>query len=117
MTPENIQAMPWTNKLMTVAQFEEWATSRKEAGENINIETCEIDCWYAFDFDPYGIQNRKGELSEEGGVGWNLFVRSSESHGWVSEIDLPREKVKAMYDRIERQAQRRRRETEASHEA
>jgi hypothetical protein len=41
-------------------------------------------------------------------IGSNLFVRSLESDGWVSQCDLPPEKVAAMYARLERESAARR---------
>ena len=44
-----------------------------------------------------------GNLLEEAfQVGTNRCVGSPESNGWIREDDLPPEKVKAVYHRIER---------------
>jgi hypothetical protein len=79
--------------------------SRKEAGRKIDIETCELGRWFAQDADPYGLRQAKGQFPEAmDQIGRHHFVRSTESAGWVCEDDLPIEKVRAMYDRIEREA-------------
>ena len=89
---------------MTTEQLQEWLASRADAGRAVDIETCELGRWPANDFDPYGIREMLGELSEQMcQIGTNRFVRSPESRGWVCEDDLPPAKVKAMYARIERE--------------
>lgn len=89
---------------MTLVEFEQWVARRPEAGRAIDIETCELGRWPAYDADPYGLQDRRGDLPEEmKQVGTNRFVRSPDSGGWVWEGDLPDEKAKAMYDRIHRE--------------
>jgi hypothetical protein len=40
-------------------------------------------------------------------IGTNRWVRSRESCGWINEEDLPLEKVKAIYPRIEREREAR----------
>ena len=75
---------------------------RKEAGLKIDIETCELGWWYGYDCDPYGARPDLPEEMQQ--VGRNRFVRSPESHRWVHEGDLPEAKVKAMYQRIDREA-------------
>ena len=100
---DKLTAMPWTRDQMTLAEFELWVASRKEAGLKIDIETCELGRWYAHDLDPYGVLLAKGELPDElQQIGTNRFVRSSESRGWVHEGDLPTAKGQAIYDRIGR---------------
>lgn len=85
---------------LTYDELPEWLAGRKEAGLKIDIETCKLGCWYAYDLDPYGVL----ELSEEERqVGSNRFVCSPESGGWVWEGDLPPDKAKAMYDRLGRE--------------
>jgi hypothetical protein len=106
MKDDAVQEMPWTSHLMTIAEFGEWIASRAEAGRSIDIETCELDRWKAYDADPYKFLDRKGELREQmKQVGTNRFVRSPESRGWISEDDLPPDKHKAMYDRIRRESE------------
>ena len=101
---DGINRMPWTHRQITIAEFEQWVASRKEAGRGIDIEICERAAWPAYDCDPYGLRERKGDLPEEmQQVGTNRFVRSPESSGWIWEGDLPVEKAKAMYDRIHRE--------------
>jgi hypothetical protein len=99
---------PWPRAQMT-DEARRWLHGRKEAGMQIDIETCELGHWAADDLDPYGILRQLGkELPEElQQVGMNRFVRSSESDGWVWEGDLPEAKAKALYDRIERERQTR----------
>jgi hypothetical protein len=102
---KKMHEMPFTHLLMTPKGFEQWIASRKEAGSKINIETCELGRWNARDFDPYGFLVSRGELPEiMMQFGWNRFVRSPESNGWISADDLPEEKVAAMYNRIHREA-------------
>ena len=49
-----LSRMPWTRDQLTRAQFDAWLASRKEAGRIIDIETCELGRWHAYDCDPYG---------------------------------------------------------------
>src|SRR5262249_48793228 len=80
-----LQAMPWTHNKITLVEFEQWVARRAEAGRAIDIETCELGRWPAYDADPYGLQDRRGDLPEEmKQVGTNRFVRSPDSGGWVS---------------------------------
>jgi len=53
------------------------------AGRAIDIETCEIGKWEAYDADPYGYQELHPEMQQ---IGTNCFVRSPESRGWVCRI-------------------------------
>jgi hypothetical protein len=98
-----LHAMPWTRDQMTPEEMQEWVASRKEAGRQIDIATCELGRWYAYDADPYGADPDLPEEMQQ--VGTNRFVRSPESRGWVCEDDLPLDKVEAMYDRIHREAE------------
>jgi hypothetical protein len=100
MTEDEINRLPWTRDLMTLDEFAQWVASRKEAGAAIDIETCELGRWYAYDLDPYGTRDL---LDEEQQVGTNRWVRSPQSRGWINEEDLPLEKFKAMYARISRE--------------
>jgi hypothetical protein len=54
MMDVEIDRMPWTRDLMTSEEMQQWVASREEAGLKIDIETCELGCWYAYDCDPYG---------------------------------------------------------------
>jgi|SRR6516165_1455234 hypothetical protein len=97
-----LQAMPWTCELMSEQELQRWLASCEEAGRAIDIETCELGSWHAWDCDRYGIRERLGELPEEDmdQVSRNLYVRSPESNGWIFEGDLPTEKSKALRNRI-----------------
>ena len=73
---------------------------RKKAGEAIDVETCEMDLrevtyydWYESDPDPLW----------EGTTCEARFVRSNATYGWVCMYDLPEEKQKALYARMERE--------------
>lgn len=100
ITNDEMQRMPWTNDLMTEDELQRWVADRKEAGRIIDIETCELGSWKAYDCDPYGVRDLPPEMRQ---VGTNRFVRSPASNGWINEGDLPAEKVRAMYDRIDRE--------------
>jgi len=102
MTDEEMQRMPWTRNLMTPEEMQRWVASREKAGLKIDIETCELGCWYAYDCDPYGARPDLPEEMKQ--IGTNRFVRSAESRGWVCEDDLPLASVEAMYERIHREA-------------
>ena len=106
MDERDLQLMPWKRDLMTDDELRQWLASREEAGSKIDVETCEIGCWYAGSFDPYGIREGLGDLSPEldGYIDKFNFVRSPESSGWVCEGDLPPDKGHALYDRIHREA-------------
>jgi hypothetical protein len=102
MMDVEIDRMPWTRDLMTSEEMQQWVASREEAGLKIDIETCELGCWYAYDCDPYGARPDLPEEMKQ--IGTNRFVRSAESRGWVCEDDLPLASVEAMYERIHREA-------------
>src|SRR3974390_1464594 len=105
ITDDEMKRMPWTRDLMTLEEFQLGVGSREEAGLKIDIETCELGRWYAWDLDPYGIREALGDLPEEcKQTGTNRFVRSPESRGWVHEGDLPAASASAMYERIYREA-------------
>ena len=57
------------------------------------------------DLDPYGIGKLLGKNVDmcDGLIGKTWFVRSAESRGWIWNGDLPENKCKAIYDRIERE--------------
>src|SRR6516162_2349942 len=98
---EKLHYLPWGGGEMTLADYQQWVAGRKEAGRKIDIETCELGCWAAYDADPY---NARPDLPEQmRQIGTNRFVRSPESNGWVHEGDLPEAAIKALYDRIERE--------------
>ena len=101
MTDAELNGMPWTLDLMTEAELRAWLASRKQTGAAIDIETCELGYWPAYDADPY---NANPALSDEiKQIGTNRFVRSPESCGWVWEGDLPPASAIAMYARIKRE--------------
>jgi hypothetical protein len=107
---DDLHAMPWSRHMMVSDDLRQWLASREEAGRMIDIETCEIGCWYAnANGDPYGIRDMLGEEThlEKGYTDKFSWVRSPESRGWVNEGDLPPAKARAMYDRIHREAVRR----------
>jgi hypothetical protein len=79
--------LPWTREDLTLEEFRRWVATREEAGLKIDIETCELGRWYAYDCDPYGANANLSEEMRQ--VGTNRFVRSPESRGWVHEGDLP----------------------------
>ena len=85
------------------SDIREWLASRKEAGLKIDIKTCEVGSWHAYDLDPYGLDPDLPEELQQ--IGRNHFVRSPESRGWISVDDLPPEKIDALYDRFERRRQ------------
>src|SRR5262249_15551570 len=95
--------MPLTRDSKTYDQLRDWLASRKEAGRQIDIATCEVEWWYAQVLDPYGIREMLGEEVYYQ-VGRDYFVRSPESNRWIWEGDLPADKAKAMRERIEREA-------------
>ena len=82
-----ISRLPWTRGRFTKAEFQEWLASRKAAGAAIDIATCEVDRWHAYDLDPYGADPDLPEELQQ--IGTNRWVRSPESRGWVHEGDLP----------------------------
>ena len=88
MDERDLQLMPWKRDLMTDDELRQWLASREEAGSKIDVETCEIGCWYAGSFDPYGVREGLGDLSPEldGYIDKFNFVRSPESSGWVCEV-------------------------------
>ena len=98
---DRITAMPWTTDQLSDDELRAWLASRKEAGRNIDIETCEWGWWYAQIMDPYGIRQALGEFPEDlDQIGRSRFVRSPTSRGWVSVYDLPAEKAHALHARI-----------------
>jgi hypothetical protein len=104
LTDEEMHRMPLTRGGLTIKEFEVWYASRKEVARSVDIETAEIERWPAYDADPYGIKEAKGELDESmQQIGKSMWVRTSNTRGWVCEDDLSREQSKAMCDRLERE--------------
>ena len=99
-----LSRMPWTRDQLTRAQFDAWLASRTEAGRVIDIETCELGRWQAYDCDPYGAKSILPDEMKQ--MGTNRFVRSPTSNGWINEADLPVEKIHAMHERIRRRSYR-----------
>jgi hypothetical protein len=66
---------------------EQWLTIRKEAGQQIDPETAEVDWNYAYTLDPYGVDPDLPEELQQ--VGREYFARSPGSDVWVSFHDLP----------------------------
>ena len=97
-----LSRMPWTRDQLTRAQFDAWLASRKEAGRVIDIETCELGRWQAYDCDPYGARPSLPDEMKQ--MGTNRFVRSLTSNGWINEADIPVEKIRAMHERIRRRS-------------
>ena len=85
---------PWTAALMTTDELFEWLANRREAARAIDIESAELGQWKSCFADPYGVL---GVESADLGAKW--FVRSPESHGWISASDLPENKQQAVMDR------------------
>jgi hypothetical protein len=113
---DRLTAMPWTRDQMTSDELRQWLASREQAGRVIDIESCELGWWYVQVLDPYGIREALGELSDdEYCVGRDHFVRSPESNGWVWEGDLPADKAKAMFARIEREVAERKASPDNGH--
>jgi hypothetical protein len=77
---------------------EEFLANRVAAGRAIDVETCEIYKKTCSIMDPYGVD--PDDSCEC--IGRVPFVRSAESHGWVCVYDLPKDKARALHDRIER---------------
>lgn len=90
-------ALPWSRDEFSAAELRLWLATRTATGLNIDVQTCEIGCWYAGDLDLYGILGLESQMVDK----YN-FVRSPQSDGWVCECDLPMAKQHALYDRIQR---------------
>jgi hypothetical protein len=71
---DKLTALPWTRDQITPQEFRQWVASRKEAGREIDIETCEFAVWYALDFDPYDADPDLPEVWQQS-IGKNQFVR------------------------------------------
>jgi hypothetical protein len=88
--------------MKTIEEIERWVSTRKEAGRQIDIQTCDIVARWTYEADPYGLLMAKGELSEPmQQMGRTRFVMSPDSDGWINEEDLPVEKVKELYARLQ----------------
>src|SRR5580704_17906900 len=101
-TGDKLGAMPFTRHEITQDELRQWLSSRNAAGEAINIETCDLGSWKAYDTDPYGVREMLGEEPYYQ-VGTYCFVRSPNSNGWIWEGDLPDARAKALYVRFERE--------------
>jgi hypothetical protein len=89
--------------------FKVWVASRKEAGRNIDIHTCEIHWQYVQVLDPYDLRAASGDPlvmpgMPEDQIGCDCFVCGPDSDGWIFEGDLPAEKLEALHERIKRGA-------------
>jgi hypothetical protein len=78
---------------------EEYLESRIAAGRVIDVETCEIEWWWARIVDPYGV-----DPDSDPCVGRVTFVISAESDGPVCYYDLPEDKRRALDARIDRES-------------
>jgi len=90
-TPTSIPTTPATAPTL-IEQIEkgvveQWLTIRKEAGQQIDPETAEVDWNYAYTLDPYGVDPDLPEELQQ--VGREYFARSPGSDVWVSFHDLP----------------------------
>jgi hypothetical protein len=93
-----ICAFTGATTMMSEEELQTFYAGRKAAGRAIDIETCELGCWHAFDADPYHVHDDLP--SEWQDIGKNRFVCSPESDGWIHTSDLPADKHKALYERI-----------------
>jgi hypothetical protein len=55
---EKWEVKPWRLHELTEDECREWLPSRKEAGREIDVGTCEIGRWYVNWIDAYGIVRR-----------------------------------------------------------
>ena len=69
-------------------EAEKWIAVRKEAGLKIDLETAEVNWWYAQTLDPYGVYPGLPEEYQQ--VGREYFARSPGSDVWVRFGDLPK---------------------------
>jgi hypothetical protein len=72
---------------MTAKEREAWCAIRKAAGLKIDLDTAEVEWWYAQTMDPYGIEPSLPEELRQ--VGREYFARAPGSDIWVSFGDLP----------------------------
>ena len=69
------------NTTKTREAHDAYLANREEAGRVIDIETCEIRCFWVDYFDPYGTAPFDEDMPTDGSNCW--FVRSAESGGWI----------------------------------
>ena len=81
-------------------KHEQLLAERKKAGEAIDVETCEMDLREVTYYDWY---ESVPDPPFEGLTCEARFVRSNATYGWVCVYDLPEEKRKALYARMERE--------------
>jgi hypothetical protein len=67
--------------------IERWLAIRKEAALQIDPETAEVEWWYEYDVDPYGVNPELPEEMQQ--AGRQYFARSPGSEVWVCFRDLP----------------------------
>jgi hypothetical protein len=96
MTDDQMQSMPWTRHLMKPIDLARWVAGRREAGQAIDINSCELGRWPADIADPYGVGDGTSEKKE---IATERFVRSPTSNGWIHKNDLPIEKMIDMYEK------------------
>jgi len=84
----------------TAAEAQTFLAERKKKAERIDPEACEIGRWFVEAVDLYGIFDVPDEWSC---VGNERFVRNVPDGDWVWVGHLPKEKAKALGERIERQ--------------
>jgi len=101
MTDDEMDRMPWTQGLMSEAEFRKWLASREQAGGTIDIDSCEIGKWATCEETPYLTDPDVPNPYPQ--VGNKLYVRGPESRGWVWEGDLPQDKLNEMYARLHRE--------------
>ena len=63
LTSPNFGIVSWSEKRRTkmTKEYLSWVASRKQAGEDIDVETCEIGCWWADYEYPYGTRPENDE--------------------------------------------------------
>jgi hypothetical protein len=79
------------------AAVEQWLSTRKEAGLQIDPETAEVDWIYAQTGDPYNVRPELPEEHQQ--VGREYFARSPGSKVWVCFRDLPEEVGHALWEK------------------
>jgi hypothetical protein len=99
MTNEEINALPFTNDRMPLDEFMQWVETRKDAGAAIDIATCEIASFPINRCNPYWIPGHQERYPDCYDAGLDLYVRGLDSHGWISEDDLPSAKYDAVRKR------------------
>jgi hypothetical protein len=96
MTDDEMRCMPWTRHLMAPVDLVRWVAGRSEAGQAIDINSCELGRWPADIADPYGVGDGKSEKKE---IRTERFVRSATSNGWIHMDDLPIQKKIDMFEK------------------